>query len=88
VTPLPPYASKVLAAIQVHGIAPGAVQVVHILHDDDCRIFSGRPCTCDPDVRIVTRGGPEPAPSAGAPVRAHRPAHARPHPVANRLEAM
>ena len=30
----------------------GVVTDVHVYHDDDCPIFRGFPCNCDPDIRV------------------------------------
>jgi hypothetical protein len=43
-----PYALRALELSA--GLPPGAY-VVDVLHDDDCRIFRGWPCTCSPTVR-------------------------------------
>lgn len=52
---VPTYMTKIVAAALAHGIAPGTVQIVNILHDDWCTRPDGGPCTCDPDIQIATR---------------------------------
>ncbi len=32
---------------------PGAVAHLEVYHDDDCRIWKGRACSCEPDTRLV-----------------------------------
>ena len=31
---------------------PGSVQSIEVAHDDDCKIFDGGLCNCDPEVRL------------------------------------
>ena len=33
-------------------IEPGIAHAVDVLHDDDCGIFDGGRCNCDPDIRL------------------------------------
>ena len=31
---------------------PGAVNHVHVYHDDSCAVFSGGTCNCDPEIKM------------------------------------
>jgi hypothetical protein len=33
-------------------VRPGEAQNVEVAHDDDCAIFRGGYCGCDPDIRV------------------------------------
>ena len=54
----PPRLCDHLRFIRVHvdellrAAKPGEVTHVHAYHDDDCRIFQGEPCNCEPDIRV------------------------------------
>lgn len=50
------YSAKVqrlgLAALRDGRLKPGTVRAVDVFHDNDCAIFSGGVCDCDPDVLL------------------------------------
>ncbi len=33
-------------------VQPGTVSMIDICHDSWCRIYKGRACNCDPDIRV------------------------------------
>lgn len=37
---------------------PGELVSVEVLHDDDCAHWRGRPCNCDPEVKMRQVDGP------------------------------
>ena len=39
----------------LEGAPMGTVLHVEIRHDDNCRIFRGRPCNCDPEIESGVR---------------------------------
>ncbi len=43
---------KVLIRKGVLRAEPGSIQSIEVAHDDDCGIFNGGLCNCDPDVRL------------------------------------
>ena len=49
----PPYLRQALA--NVKHVRPGEVVHVEVRHDDDCGIFEGRPCDCEPEVESGAR---------------------------------
>jgi len=51
------YRAMLLELLAETAISPGSVGSVTVAHDDGCGIFDGRPCECDPDVRMVWRDG-------------------------------
>ncbi len=56
----PNYVPAVMKALAEHGTpAPGSVTEVQVLHDDDCPVFRGRRCDCNPEVRIAPACRPE-----------------------------
>lgn len=48
------YQAKIEAAIASGKILirPGEVQDVQVAHDDWCGSFQGKPCNCDPEIRV------------------------------------
>ena len=46
----PKYLAEVIAEGRTHG-KPGEVTVVDVYHDDDCAIWQGGPCDCQPVVK-------------------------------------
>lgn len=47
----------VAAAASELGLSPrGEVSVVHFYHDDDCKIYRGEACSCEPDVVFEQTG--------------------------------
>jgi hypothetical protein len=57
VGPEPNYMAKLDALVkeQGHRVEPGKAYVAEVRHDDDCDVFSGGPCDCNPDVRLVAQ---------------------------------
>ena len=47
--------------MKARGELPDGVSDVEVAHDDWCRIYKGKYCNCDPEIR-VRRRGPRPAP--------------------------
>lgn len=50
---------KKLLALASEGkldLAPGTLSHLHVLHDDDCAVWSGGFCDCDP-VLVLEKGG-------------------------------
>ena len=44
------------ALLKIGKAAPmGSIIHVEIRHDDDCRIFRGRPCNCEPEIESGVR---------------------------------
>ena len=45
---------KIMALVQegVLRAEPGSVQSIEVAHDDDCPIFNGGLCQCDPDIKL------------------------------------
>jgi hypothetical protein len=39
-------------------VMAGTVSLVDVAHDDWCRIFKGKRCNCDPEIRVAWRPGP------------------------------
>jgi hypothetical protein len=58
VGPQPNYIAAVERAAAEHPPQPGTFTEVLIFHDDDCAIFDGGCCDCDPRVEFRT---PDPA---------------------------
>lgn len=53
---IPNYIKQILAAYQSEpSIKTPGVKMVHVYHDDDCGIFKGKPCDCNPDVVVETK---------------------------------
>ena len=48
------YVNKVMESIPGlrDMLSPGSLTLVQVLHDDDCGIFSGQSCDCDPDLVV------------------------------------
>lgn len=44
------YTAKVSALAQKEGVG---VHQIGVAHDDDCAVFRGNPCNCDPDVFLM-----------------------------------
>jgi hypothetical protein len=53
------HAVKVMRLARESNLRPGTVNQVLVMHDDGCRIFKGKPCDCEPDVKFVTHPDPE-----------------------------
>ena len=49
----PSYLRQVLE--HAKDVRPGEVVQVEVRHDDDCGIFEGRPCDCEPEVESGER---------------------------------
>jgi hypothetical protein len=47
---IPIYIKKIYRAYWDGTLKPIPGMVIHVQHDDDCQIFTGGPCTCDPDI--------------------------------------
>ena len=45
------YVPRALGLVKKLGLGVG-VHHVNVLHDDECGIFDGKPCNCDPDVEL------------------------------------
>lgn len=49
------YIRQLLKHLQENPPEPGDVHHVEVRHDDDCRIWDGRPCDCEPVVESGAR---------------------------------
>lgn len=55
-----PTLNEVLLEMAARGeFVPGGVTVAEVFHDDDCDLWSGRACNCEPDFRVVRVDPPE-----------------------------
>lgn len=52
--PIPGYVAKLLdLGSDKTTFPPGTVSEVAVMHDDDCEIWDGKACNCEPDFRII-----------------------------------
>jgi hypothetical protein len=52
-SPLPNYVRKLHYLYRIGALPPGAgLHLVDIEHDAWCRIFQGKRCNCNPDIRL------------------------------------
>jgi hypothetical protein len=52
------YEKRLEKAIALGIIDKGSVAHATIAHDDDCNIYNGYECDCNPDITIHTTDGP------------------------------
>jgi len=51
------YLARIMTAAKNGAVPPGDLALVQVQHDDDCRIWSGRPCSCLPDLVLDGKDG-------------------------------
>lgn len=51
------YQERLTTAMRRMPILPKSVNHAHIEHDDWCGINYGKPCSCDPNIFVVTPDG-------------------------------
>lgn len=54
---VPEYVRRLMLAEPSMMALPGSISMVKIEHDDDCAIFSGGICACDPNITSRTEDG-------------------------------
>jgi hypothetical protein len=47
---------QLLAADAILALRPDGVMETTVLHDDDCGVYKGHECNCDPDITFTTNG--------------------------------